>query len=67
MRSRKSRREGAGSLKGKDSLVRGLGGNGFLEAACRGKVHAGTQHVREAVFNGDHVQEGQTPSLCYRM
>src|ERR1035437_3948660 len=62
MPSRISRRESAGSLKGKDSLARGLGGNRLLEAFCRGKIHSGTQHVREAVFNGDHVQKGKTPS-----
>src|SRR2546425_9266935 len=62
MPSRISRRESVGSLKGKDGLARGLGGNWLLEPFCRGKIHADTQHVREAVFNGDHVQKRQTPS-----
>src|SRR5271157_1037790 len=62
MPSRISRRESAGSLKGKDGLTRGFGGNWLLEPSCRGKIHADTQHVRKAVFNGDHVQKRQTPS-----
>ncbi len=39
-----------------------LGGNWLLESFCRGKIHADTQDVREAVFNRDHVQKRQTPS-----
>jgi hypothetical protein len=60
--SRISRRESAGSLKGKDSLARGFGGNWLLESFCRGKVHADAQHLRQAIFNGDHIQKRQTPS-----
>ena len=53
--SRISRRESVGSLKGKDGLARGFGGNWLLEPFCRGEIHADTQHVREAAFNSHHV------------
>src|SRR5260370_34314679 len=62
MPSRISRRQSVGSLKGKDGLARGFGGNRLLKLFCRGKIHPDTQHVREAVFNGDHVHKRQTPS-----
>src|SRR5260370_39787168 len=62
MPSRISRRQSVGSLKGQDGLARGFGGNRLLKLFCRGKIHPDTQHGREAVFNGDHVQKRQTPS-----
>jgi hypothetical protein len=62
MASRISRKESEGSLKGKDGLAEGFGGNWFLEPFCRGKVHGYPQHLREEVLNGDHVQKRQTPS-----
>ena len=62
MASRISRRDNAGSLKGKDGLAGRFGGNRLLEPLCRGKIHADTQHIREAILNGDHVQKRQAPS-----
>jgi hypothetical protein len=44
-------------LKGKDCLARGSGGNRLFEPFCRGKIYADPQHVGEAVFNGDHIQQ----------
>jgi hypothetical protein len=50
-----------GFPKSKDGLARGFGGNRLLESFCRREIHAGAQHVREAVFDVDHVQKRQTP------
>ena len=49
-----------GSLKGKDGLTRGFGRNRLLQPFCRGKIHADAKHVREAVFNCNHIQKRQT-------
>src|ERR1039458_1492783 len=66
MPSRISRRESAGSLKGKDGLAGGFGCNRLLEPFCRGKIDADTQHVRQAVFNGDHqfIPVGDMDLVC---
>jgi hypothetical protein len=47
---------------GTAGLAGSFGGNRLLEPFCRGKIDANTQHVRETVFNGDHVQKRQAPS-----
>src|SRR4051812_11526035 len=62
MLSRMSRREREGSLKGKDGLARSSGGNWLLKPFRGGKIHADTQHVRKAIFNGNHIQKRQPPS-----
>ena len=49
MASRISRRDNAGSLKGKDGLAGRFGGNRLLEPFCRGKIDPDTQHFRETV------------------
>jgi len=38
-----------------NGLARGFRGNWLSEAFCRGKIHAGAQHVSEAVLDGHHV------------
>src|ERR1700677_3608674 len=62
MPSRMSRSESAGSLKGKDRLARGFGGNCLLEIFFRGKIYASTQHLSKATFDSYHVQEREAAS-----
>jgi len=59
--SRISRRESAGSLKGKDGLARGFGGHRSLSPFA-GERSTRTPSKPASVFNGDHVQKRQTPS-----